>query len=607
MQGAQHLQRQWRRFRQTVWRPFWQVAIPYWQSEERWRAIGLVGLLFLLSLLNSGLIVLFSILLGELANPLASRDLEQFMQALGIFLAVVVIAVPLFSLKPFVQAKLALYWRRWLTMYYLHNYFADRTFYHLGEHPDIDNPDQRIAEDIKNVTQQAIAFGVIISDSFWQLIGFVGVLWATSKLLMLLLIGYALIGNWLTVAVFGRVLVGINLEQLKRETNFRFSLARVRENAEAIAFYQGETQEAGNIQQRFCQVFDNFLRLIRWQLNLDGFQNAYQYITFFLPAIVLAPPILAGALPVGAFVQAGIAFKSVLNALGVLINQFEQFSAFAAGVFRLQGLQKFAEETKPNIPQVPLVEGNLGGLNNVPLVKEDLGGSQLLKPIGVNHSQIQIIESNRLELHHLSLDLPHQPIRLIDNLNLSIPPGASLLITGASGVGKTSLLRAIAGLWSTGSGAIARPPLEHLLFLPQQPYLRPGTLRQQLLYPRFVDCPDEELWACLEQVNLAEIVSLGDELDAAQDWSQILSIGEQQRLSFARLLIQRPPYALLDEATSALDRANEAHLYRQLQQTPISYISVAHCKSLTTFHSMTLELTGEAGRFQLISNPLEQS
>jgi ABC-type uncharacterized transport system fused permease/ATPase subunit len=559
--------RQWQQFQQTVWQPFWQVAQPYWRSSEKWGAIALAALLLLLSLVNSALVVVFSILLGELTNPLASRNLDQFVQALLIFLAAVVVAVPLFSLKPLVQAKLGLHWRRWLTGHFLQHYFEHHGFYRLGAVPEIDNPDQRIAEDIKNFTQQAIAFGVIISDSIWQLIGFVGVLWSTSKLLMLLLIGYAIVGNWITTAVFGRVLVRINLEQLKRETNFRFGLARLRENAEAIAFYQGEAQEAENLRQGFGQVFRNFNRLIRWQLNLDGFQQTYQYVTFFLPAIVLAPAILAGSLPVGAFVQAGVAFKSVLNALGVLINQFEQFSAFAAGVSRLQTLQQF-------IQPPPLSD----------------------RPTEV--AQIQIIHADRLELRDLSLDLPNQT-RLIDHLNLSLSLGDSLLITGASGVGKTSLLRAIAGLWSTGSGTIARPDREKLLFLPQQPYLPHGTLRQQLLYPRPVDWGDQDLWACLQHVNLGDSAQQWGGLEAIADWSQILSVGEQQRLAFARLLVQSPQYALLDEATSALDRANEAQLYRQLQTTKITYISVAHRASLRTFHRLVLELTGEAGGFRI--------
>jgi ABC-type uncharacterized transport system fused permease/ATPase subunit len=564
--------------RQTVWDPFWQVAKPYWQSEERWRAIGLAVSLLLLSLVTSGLVVLFSILLGELANPLASRDLEQFVQAAAIFAVAVVIAVPLLSLKPFVQAKLGLYWRRWLTMHFLHNYFHDRTYYRLAAVPDIDNPDQRIAEDIKNFTQQAIAFGVIISDSCWQLLGFVGVLWATSKPLMLLLIGYAAIGNVLTAVVFGRVLVGINLELLRRETDFRFSLARVRDHAEAIAFYQGEAEEAATIQQNFTQVFRTIQRLIFWQLNLDGFQNTYQYVTFFLPAIVLAPPILAGTLPVGAFVQAGVAFKSVLNALGVLINQFEQFSAFAAGVSRLQTVQWFME----------------GGEKS----NRDDGEAERARGKGKG-AEITIVPANYLELRHLSLDLPGQQTRLIQDLSISFVDAASLLITGASGVGKTSLLRAIAGLWTTGSGTIIRPDLDQFLFLPQQPYLPSGSLRQQLLYPRSVDCDDAKLWDCLHQVNLQDTAQEWGGLDAIAEWSQTLSIGEQQRLSFARLLVQRPAYALLDEATSALDRAHETHLYRHLQATDTTYISVAHRASLKAFHAIVLELTGEMGGYKL--------
>jgi ABC-type uncharacterized transport system fused permease/ATPase subunit len=540
-------------FYRQVWQPFWSVTRLYWTSSEKWRAIAILLFLMLLSLLNSVSVVAFSVLLGELTNPLASRDLEQFIHSLVIFVGVVAIAVPLFSLKPYVQSKLGLYWRRWLTNYFLQHYFAQQAFYRLESEPTIDNPDQRIAEDIKNFTQQALVFGVIFSDSIWQLIGFSGVLWSTSQPLMGLLVAYAVLGNWITAIVFGRALIGINIEQLKRETNFRFGLARLRENAEAIAFYQGEAQEAENVRSRFREVFSNFNRLIRWQLNLDGFQNSYQYVTFFLPALVLAPKILAGELPVGAFVQAGIAFKSILNALGVIINQFEQFSAFAASVTRLEALLQF---------------------NQADL---EAGG-------------IEIRESDRLVLEQVNLWTPQQT-PLIRDLNLSLLPGQSLLIMGASGVGKTSLLRAIAGLWTTGNGVIHRPPREQLLFLPQRPYLTIGSLREQLLYPRSVPLSDEELSAVLEQVNLLEVVQRFGGLDIAADWAQVLSGGEQQRLGFARLLVQKPRYALLDEATSALDKANEIRLYNQLQGT--TYISIGHRTSLIPLHDLVLELLAD--------------
>lgn len=538
------------------WRQFWRVAKPYWASSEKWGALALLGTLLLLGLVSAALLVLVSVFLGEVTSALAAREPERFSQALIQFLGVIVLGLPLLSLKTYIQAKLSLYWRKWLTDRSLKQYLGNQRFYQLNANSLIDNPDQRIAEDIKIFTQQSLFFVVIAFDALLQLAAFTGVLWSISKPLMLFLILYAIVGTIVTTVVFGRALVSINAEQLRREADFRFSLVRVRENAEAIASYQGEILESQQVWQRFLAVFHNFGHLIRWQLGLNFFQNGYQYITFLLPALILAPAILSGRQEIGVEAQASTAFRIILLALALVIKQFEQLTALVASVDRLDNL----ETSTISIP------------SDAPI--------------------IQTIEGDRITLDHLTLYTPNYQTVLIQDLSFMLQPGESLLIMGKSGVGKSSLLRAIAGLWQAGSGSITRPPLAQVLFLPQRPYLPLGSLRDQLAYPHSpLNFPDEQLLRVLEQGNLPDLSTRFGGLDTIEDWSKLLSVGEQQRLVFARLFLTQPAYAILDEATSGLDMANEKCLYEQLQKTNITYISVGHRSTLRNYHQTVLQLS----------------
>lgn len=549
------------RFEFRLLRQFWKIAKPYWFSEEKWGAVGLFLLLLFLSLISTVLVLLLSIFLGEVTSSLTAKDFGRFTQAIVIFIGVIVIGVPLLSYKIYIQAKLSLYWRRWLTDNFLNRYLDEQSFYQISFNSNIDNPDQRIAEDIKTFTQQSLGFVVILFDSVLQLIGFTGLLWSISKLLMVFLILYALFGTVLTTVVFGRIFVGINFEQLKREANFRFGLVRIQENAEAIAFYQGQAQESKQLHQQFLEVFQNFEHLIRWQLNLNLFQNGYQYITFILPGLFLAPRILAGELEIGEFSKAGVAFRSILIALALIITQFDELSALGAGIGRLD---TFAQSLK-----FPMAE----------------------LPAGM--TTINTVENSSLALRHLTLKTPDYKTILIKDVSLAVPPGEGLVIVGASGVGKSSLLRAIAGLWHSGSGVIFRPKLEQMLFLPQRPYMILGSLRDQLLYPSSVLIDDEQLLELLKQVNLPNLATRFGGLNAVEDWSKVLSLGEQQRLAFARLLLTQPIYAFLDEATSALDGKNEELLYQHLKDSSITFVSVGHRPTLLKYHQQVLELSSD--------------
>ncbi|MBW4582885.1 MAG: ABC transporter ATP-binding protein/permease [Tildeniella nuda ZEHNDER 1965/U140] len=547
-----------------VFRQFWAIAKTYWFSEEKWQARGLLLGVVLFLLAYTGLSVVLNTKRGVLISALSAKDEARFWETVVIFIGVLVLYAPLLAGYRYLRDRLSLQWRRWLTNRFLDNYFGDRAYYNLStSNGEIDNPDQRIAEDIRSFTQESLSFLLVLVESVLAVIAFSGVLWGISRPLVFFLVLYAIVGTLVTTVVFGKPLVRLNFEQLKKEADLRFSLVRIRENAEAIAFYHGEEQEATQIKHRFLEVFDNVKRLLLWELNLNVLTNAYEFIPFILPALVVAPAIFAGELEVGKVSEAQGAFIRVFFSLNVVVARFQALTTFGAGINRLYTFAEFLEQSAP---------------------AEETDATQ--KPI------IQTVTADRLALEHLTLQTPAYQRTLVTDLSIEVPTGQGLLVMGASGCGKSSLLRAIAGLWASGSGTIVRPEADQILFLPQRPYMVLGTLRDQILYPNTqIDVEDEHLKQILAQVNLADLDERFGGFDAQRDWADVLSLGEQQRLTFARLLLQKPTYAILDEATSALDTANEARLYQHLEAIGTTFLSVGHRSTLTAYHQSLLELS----------------
>ncbi|MBK6630506.1 MAG: ABC transporter ATP-binding protein/permease [Betaproteobacteria bacterium] len=550
-----------------LWQRYWAIATPYWRHDEKWKAWGLLVLLVLLLLGQTHFAVLFNEQTGEFTSALAAREEERFWDAIRFCLGLLVVAVPIYAFFYFVRDKLGIHWRRWLTDRFLDSYFSQRHYYELNANAGIDNPDQRIAEDINTFTQRSLYFLLIFIGAVLQLAAFSNVLWAISREMVYFLVVYAIFGTVTTLFVFGKPLMALNFLQLKREADFRFGMVRIRENAESIAFYRGEAQESQQVRRRFAEAFRNYNRLIRSQLFLNLFQYSYGLLTIVLPSAIIASRVLSGELEVGRAVQAAGAFAAILSAISVIVENFESLSRFAAGIDRLNAFEK--------VLTAPPAERARRG------------------------SVIESVPGFAVALEHVTLQTPNYERTLVRDLSVSVPPGEGLMIVGESGSGKSSLLRAIAGLWHSGSGRIVRPGPEDILFLPQRPYMMLGTLRSQLLYPhQGWPVADAELQRLLERVNLPDLAGRFGGLDVEMDWEKLLSIGEQQRLAFARVLLAHPRYAMLDEATSALDVANQESLYKQLAATETTLVSVSHRPALLKYHQQVLELCGD-GAWQL--------
>jgi vitamin B12/bleomycin/antimicrobial peptide transport system ATP-binding/permease protein len=390
-------------------------------------------------------------------------------------------------------------------------------------------------------------------------ITFFGILWAISRSLAVCLIGYAIAGTWLAI-IIGRRLVVINFNQQRFEADYRFALVHARDNAESIALYDGANDEADQLRQRFAKVISNYKLLILWQRHLTLYTAAFDNAAALVPYFVLAAAYFSGHFQLGEFTQAAYAFSVLQGSLSLVVDQFQALTEYASVANRLAAFEEACDNAAAQ--QNPL------------------------------NTRIEVLEDGEaIAVDDVTLVTPDRSRVLLEHVSFTVASGDTLLLSGPTGTGKTSLMKAVAGLWSFGSGRIVRPPREEIMFLPQKPYLILGSLRQQIQYPRAGDTSDETLMAMLREVDLAHLPAQFGGLDADVQWADVLSGGEQQRLAFARLLLNRPHFAVLDEATSALDIDSEERLYARLARQAIAFVSIGHRESLRKFHKREIELT----------------
>lgn len=562
----------------TVWSSWWGFAfvalfllgaLSFLRSRQqlrqrRWLHWLLLGAIVLMLLAVNGINAGIGFIARDLTNSLVSKQEDSFYRILIVYACCFVAALPIRVSQIFFTYKLGIIWRDRLSNALISDYMKNRAYYVLNPNDelatDIDNPDQRITDDTRAFTAQSLQFTLGVFDAFLTFSLNILILWSISTKLTLVLFLYAAFATSVLV-VSGRRLVSINFDQLRYEADFRYGLVHIRDNAESIAFYSGEEPEKQEAQRRLGAVVRNFNLLIIWRVIIDVMRRSIGYAGNFFPYIVMAPALFAGEIDYGGFVQANFAFSMVEGSLFFVVNQIEELAQFTAGISRLEGFQSRVEEVslQPPTARSTTLPGSLA----IVIRSADLYAPAGTKPV-------------------------------IKDLTLHVGESDKLLVVGPSGCGKTSLLRMISGLWEPSSGSVERPGAGSLLFIPQKPYMILGSLREQLCYPandqRF---GDDQLRSVLEHVMLPKLVSRYPDFDVKQDWPRILSLGEQQRLAFGRLLLNSPRFVILDEATSALDVTTEKHLYKLLVARDLSFISVGHRPSLINFHTTVLELNGD--------------
>ena len=507
----------------------------------------------------TGLNVSLSYIFRFLDTSLNVRNEAAFWDFLWVYGLIVLVALPVISLYRFTRLKFGRYWREWLTNNFIERYFANRAFYLLdsnAQNSDIDNPDQRISEDIKNFTMVTLSFLIDILQAILTVTAFSAILWSISKTLTVGLLVYVGLGTWVAIYT-GKKMIKIYYDQLRLEADFRYGMVHVRDNSESIAFYSGEKKEIKSVLKRLFRALKNYDLWIIWQSIVDLFQFSYSNLMRFPVYLLVAPLYFSGEIDFGTITQAWIAFFQVFGALSIVTNQIESISAFSASVFRLgnfdKTLNKISNDTK-------------------------------------NEEVIKYDQSNRLEFDKVTVKTPDNNRELIRDLTLSLSEKDRLIIVGESGVGKSSLLRSVAGLWNFGSGLIKKPNITNTMFLPQQPYMLLGTLREQVCYPNSQDDFDyDEINKALDKVGLSQLTK-DHNVNEIKDWTRVLSVGEQQRLAFARILINKPDFVILDEGTSALDSDNEQKLYNILNELGVAYISVGHREEIKQFHNLVLTM-----------------
>ncbi len=539
--------------RQT-WSQFRRAVSDFANCEVGWRARGLFALLITLLFAFNGLNVVNSYVGRDFMTAISNRDSARFTRE-AIASSALVGAFYSFS-----EQRLGLLWREWLTRRLLGTYLDRRAYYRLSAAGVLTSPDERIAEDVRAFTATTLSFVLMLSNTAVTVLAFSGVLWSISRTLFAVAVLYAACGSALTV-VFGRPLVWLNYNQLDKEADFRANLVHVQANAESIALLHREGRIGARLRRRFDDLTANMRRIIAVNRNLAFFTNGYNYVIQIIPALVVAPLFIRGEVEFGVITQSAMAFSTLVGALSLVVTQFGSISSFAAVVTRLGSLADAMEQVQ----------------------------SPAAASIDVGEDEA------RVAYERLTLLVPGSDHVLVRELSVSVPRGTRLLIVGPNEAAKVALFRATAGIWENGRGRIVRPRLDGILFLPERPYLPPGTLRDVLVRTGREDIGDEQIASSLHGLGLESVLERMGGLDVERDWDDALSLGEQQLLSVARVVLATPRFVFLERPRTAFGSEQVDRILSLLSERSITYLTLGDGGDGLDDYDAVLELTGDGG------------
>ena len=560
----------------------WRLAIPYFRSEDRWAGCALLAAVLAIELAVVGVTVLINQWNARFYNALQDRNWDTFVRELTVFCVLAGAYVVLRVYQLYLNQWLQIRWRRWMTADYVGHWLDGPNHYRMQMLGDAaDNPDQRIAEDIKQFIELGLFVGVGLLGAIVSLGSFVVILWGLSAAAPLTIFGeawnipgylvwaalaYAVVGTLLTHLI-GRPLIGLNFMQQRYEADFRFNLVRVRENSEQIALLRGEPAERGRLMDRFLNVVNNWLAIMTRQKRLTFLTAGYNQASVVFPIIVVSPAYFAGHIQLGALTQTAGAFNSVQTALSFFVDTYVRIAEWRAVIERLAGFQASIASAHELTSRKPSIEV-------MPVLAKDvrLDGVEVALPSG-------------------------KPLVAADGI--AIAPRDEVLVTGPSGAGKSTLLRAIAGIWPFGKGTISVPDAAKTMTLPQRPYLPIGSLEAAISYPSDPGAFDA---ARIRELLVAVgLPAMAERLEERAHWNRMLSLGEQQRLGIARAILHAPDFLFLDEATASLDEPAEAALYKLLKERlpNATIVSIGHRSTLVAFHKRGLRLERDGERFRL--------